>query len=783
MRRLLTLFIVLLLAGCATVVALQLEDRYGPADPARFDLRPTGAPASAPDYQKDIQPILDQRCVTCHACYDAPCQLNLTSYAGLTRGANPEVVYAAARLLAAQPTRLGIDAQSNVEWRQMGFFPVLNERQPSLEANREAGVMHRLLTLKQENPGPRIGPLNDPDIDFSLDRSAQCVAAEGLDLYTRSHPTRGMPFGLPPISSAEHRTLTRWIEAGAPYSPPPPVPQAVQTQVADWESFLNGDDLKSRLMARYIFEHWYIGHFHFDEWPGHFFELVRSSTPPGQPIRLIATRRPYDDPATDRVYYRLQRMEATSVAKKHMPLKLDAARMARLREWFITADYPVVELPGYAPEQASNPFVTFRSLPVDARYRFMLDEAQFTLMGFMKGPVCRGQVALNVINDHFWVVFVAPDSKETKLMNAMLDAATPALRLPAEHESTAGLLAWRQYAKLESQYLETKSNILARSVTREFLPNVRNLWDGDGKNPNAALTVFRHFDSASVVRGLAGERPQTTLLLGYPLFERMHYLLVAGFDVYGNLGHQVATRLYMDFLRMEGEQNFLTLLPLKARQPVLDRWYRGRSEPHIRYFADATSYFPKESGMRYRSKSPLDELYQILQQRMSEIRDSTLDFKASEWSAIALGALRQLSATHGTAASHMPENSLLAITQNDGRLHVVSLIRNSAHSNVAELFREATRRLPQEDTLLALDGVVGAYPNAIFAVDASELSFFSQAVAGLSSNEDLVRLTERFGIRRTDPRFWPLSDAIHADWRQRTPNEAAILDYSRLENN
>ena len=781
MRRLLTFFLIFLLAGCATVVALQLDERYGPSDPARFDLRRQASQSSLPDYQTDIQPILDQRCVSCHACYDAPCQLNLSSYAGLTRGANPEAVYSASRLIAAPPTRLGIDAHSNVEWRQMGFFPVLNERTQSAEANREASVMHRLLTLKQQHPGPTHGRLNDPDLDFSLDRSAQCVSAEGLELYARSHPTRGMPFGLPPLSSEEHRTLTRWIEGGAPYSPPAPIPQGVLKELAEWEAFLNGDDLKSRLMARYIFEHWYIGHFHFEGLPGRYFELVRSTTPPGQPIRLIASRRPYDDPGSERVYYRLQRMEASSVAKKHMPLKLDAARMDRLRAWFITPDYRVDELPGYAPEQASNPFATFRALPVDARYRFMLDEAQFTLMGFMKGPVCRGQVALNVINDHFWVVFVAPDSKETRLMNAMLDASAPALRLPAEHESTAGLLAWRQYAKLENQYLETKSTILSRSASRDFLPSVRNLWDGDGQNPNAALTVFRHFDSASVVRGLAGERPQTTLLLGYPLFERMHYLLVAGFDVYGNLGHQVATRLYMDFLRMEGELNFLTLLPLKARQPVLDRWYRGRSEPHIRYFADATSYFPKESGMRYRTRTPLDELYQTLQQRMAAVRERTLDWNAEEWSPAALGALKQLSATRGHAASRMPEHSLLAITQADGQLHVVSLVRNSAHSNVAELFREAKRRLPEEDTLLALDGVAGAYPNAIFAVNAAELPIFSKAVMALGSDDDLVRLTDRFGIRRTDPRFWSLSDSIHANWRERSPNDAAILDYSRLD--
>ena len=32
---------------------------------------------------------------------------------------------------------------------------------------------------------------------------------------------------------------------------------------------------------------------------------------------------------------------------------------------------------------------------------FLLDEAQFTIMNFIKGPVCRGNVALSVIQDRF----------------------------------------------------------------------------------------------------------------------------------------------------------------------------------------------------------------------------------------------------------------------------------------------------------------------------------------------------------------------------------------------
>ena len=34
------------------------------------------------------------------------------------------------------------------------------------------------------------------------------------------------------------------------------------------------------------------------------------------------------------------------------------------------------------------------------------------------------------------------------------------------------------------------------------------IWDGAGRNPNAALTVLRHFDSATVVQGFLGPKPK-----------------------------------------------------------------------------------------------------------------------------------------------------------------------------------------------------------------------------------------------------------------------------------
>ena len=61
-------------------------------------------------YLGDVEPILGQRCVVCHSCYNAACQLKLSSFEGLDRGGSKASVYSSSRLRAQDPSRLFIDA-------------------------------------------------------------------------------------------------------------------------------------------------------------------------------------------------------------------------------------------------------------------------------------------------------------------------------------------------------------------------------------------------------------------------------------------------------------------------------------------------------------------------------------------------------------------------------------------------------------------------------------------------------------------------------------------------
>src|SRR4051794_38764433 len=131
-------------------------------------------PASPLDYETQVRPILESRCVVCHGCYDAPCQLKLSSFEGIARGGSKQVVYDGARITGADPTRLFIDALTTAEWRGKGFHPVLAEGLTDVSdryGRLDGSVMYRMLRLKQLHPQPLTGRL-PLGVDIGLDRKA-----------------------------------------------------------------------------------------------------------------------------------------------------------------------------------------------------------------------------------------------------------------------------------------------------------------------------------------------------------------------------------------------------------------------------------------------------------------------------------------------------------------------------------------------------------------------------------------------------------------------------------
>ncbi|MFD1008379.1 fatty acid cis/trans isomerase [Oceanisphaera ostreae] len=748
------------------------------------------------DYQNDIKPIFEQKCIACHACYDAPCQLKLSSNEGVLRGASKDPVYNGARTKDAPPTRLYVDAQGEAAWRERNFFSVLDNK------DDHGVLMLRSLALgKQSNWGDN-QRLPD-DLDTSINRPNQCSQPSEFDTFARKHPQAGMPFAVTGLTDQEYLTVSRWMAQGAN------VPEQIVTlslaqtaMVNQWEDWLNRRSNRYQLVARYLYEHWFLAQLYFsdqdDSEQDIFFELVRSRTPSGQPIDVIATTRPTDDP-NGPAYYRLRPQLESRIHKTHITYPLSKKKMQHLETLFFTGDWRIKKMPSYNHDYASNPFFTYNAIPVRARYQFLLDNAEYFVRSFIRGPVCRGQIATDVIRDQFWVAFQAPEHDLFVTDASHQTQVRPWLGLPGLNSDLLSLGAdWSSYRADRNNYLDHRKLAYAKQYPQG--PDLTHLWSGDGDNDQALLTVFRHHDSASVIKGWQGDTPSTMWVMDYPLLERTYYSLVANFNVYGSVSHQAQTRLYFDLIRNGAEANLLRFLPAGQRNTLLHRWYDNSGVIKLfTSYSDVDETTP--SRIQTDAKRPLADFSQQVLSELALVAgpkdllnrcqqidcNPQLDGQLQESPQARINdQLRRLTGFRARllpVIKWLPEVTLLRIEgeqKNDRQ--VFSLIHNRDHSNVAFMLGEDLRLRPQNDTLTVLPGVIGSYPNFIFNVKQERLADFITALTTLQNADGIHAIADQYGIRRTHPDFWFYFHDMHAYMQETQPIEAGLLDMNRYEN-
>ncbi|WP_085597916.1 MULTISPECIES: fatty acid cis/trans isomerase [unclassified Pseudomonas] len=740
-------------------------------------------PAPAISYTRDIQPIFTEKCVACHACYDSACQLNLGSGEGAARGASKAPVYDGERSKAQDPTRLFYDASGKAAWQSRGFYSVLDAQ------GSQAALMARMLELGHRTPLQPNAKLPS-EIVLGLNRENMCPQPAEFDGYAGAHPKEGMPLAVTGLTSQQYQTLQRWLASGAPIDEQGLAPSTRESlQVVQWENLLNAPGARESLVARWLYEHWFLAHIYFEGGePGHFFQWVRSRTPTGQPIDLINTRRPNDDPGTQ-VYYRLWPVQGVIVHKTHITYPLGAAKLARVKTLFYSGDWQVNALPGYGPARRANPFETFEAIPAKARYQFMLDNAEYFVRTFIRGPVCRGQIATDVIRDNFWALFQAPEHDLYITDPAYRGQATPLLAMPGQNDDVGSVLSlWLAYRDKRNEYEVLRRDSYAEAPA----PSWSTLWAG---NDNALLSIFRHFDSASVTKGLIGEIPQTMWLFDYPLLERTYYQLAVNFDVFGNVSHQAQTRLYFDLIRNGAEQNFLRLMPAGTREDFLDDWYQnsGKFKMWLDYESIDDS---KRSALKLDAKDPKKDFANQLLARYGELNakpdpinrcDSAYCSRPNIAPALqdaeqALSGLASRPAAGLKVIEQLPEATLLRVQTPGGKRQFYSMLRNRAHSNVAFMLGESLRYQPGLDTLTIFPGILSSYPNFMFDIPSAEVPEFVTAMQEARDAESFEKIVERWGIRRSHPQFWQYFHDQTRFLQETDPVEAGVMDMNRYEN-
>ncbi|WP_254430470.1 MULTISPECIES: fatty acid cis/trans isomerase [unclassified Ruegeria] len=729
---------------------------------------------------KDVKEVLDKRCVVCHSCYDAPCQLKLTSPQGILRGASQQPVYHTERLSDAQPTRLGIDATTVAGWRDLGFFSVTRDPQ---QAEASANLIERYLELGRQTPLSTNAPVPQA-LELAVDRTLVCPTPDQFDAFAKNNPLAGMPYAAAALGDDEYATLAAWARAGAVVpTVQTEVPEDIQRQLAEWEAFLNASDMRTQLMSRYLYEHLFLAHLYFvGDDPRRFFQLVRSRTPYGQEIDVIATRRPFDSPGDGPFYYRLRVIDETIVHKEHLVYSLGADRMARYQELFLDSDWTLAGLPPYGDAEGGDPFTTFASLPPRSRYQFLLDDALFFVRSFIRGPVCHGATAVDVIEDRFWVSFLDPDADLSVTDPSFLQDGAAFLELPVAQVDRGKLGDLHGLShKNQVRYLEFRDARYRASPAHQQGFGYDAIWDGEGTNTNALLTVFRNFDNASAMTGFHGAIPETAWVIDYPVFERIYYDLVAGFDVFGRIEHQLATRLYMDELRMESEDLFLTFMPRESRPEIHKSWYSGPLAQLHTYWHQRRVDDTFPTGIAYATNQPKQEFLLALLARGGGLWPLSDPINRCTDETCRDQALRTIAAEPGHWAKFFPDLSVLIIETPDKEDQIFTIAHDKAHSNIAFLFHEPSRRQPDEDVLTILPGLFGSYPNFFFRVPQAQLDVFTEEVKSIATQEDYLTLVNNFGVRRTSPNFWPSSDQLHQAFAASDPLQAGIFDLNRYK--
>lgn len=745
-------------------------------------------------YIRQVQPIFESRCIACHSCFNAPCQMNLQSYEGFERGANKSLVYNGGRSQSVEPTRMWIDAHSTDVWRQKGFYSLNTSKSPSDNLFFEL-LQHRVKT-------------SDVKIEKQVAESMYCPSS--MEEYNKLGKTKdqvAMPYGFPPLNSEELKKVETWVTAGSPRSPAQEQLRVskkhknIQKFIRDWESFLNNKSLKHQLVSRYIYEHLFLGHLYFPQDQGTFFRLVRSKTQCDSGIDEIGTRRPNDSPGVDKFYYCLRQFEGAIAAKTHIPFELTSDRLNRYKKMFWEQAWKVDKMPSYEAGVAENPFVAFKDIPVKARYQFLLDESQFFVNNFIRGPVCNGSMAVNSIQEQFYIFFLNPESDNTVLSAGYESKSRELLMLPG---------VWGSDVEIKETPAFISKIVDHREAYRKFRSewkhklrpqgySINDIWDGDEVNPNAVLTVFRHDDNAAVLKGAIGDLSKTVIILDYPLFERLVYNLYVNFDVFGNVGHQLLTRLYMDFIRMEGEELFLAFLPSKDRVNIREQWYKGfMTQMKMKYvfpplgLTEPTAV-PFLEGRDSKKQMIEKILFGYLKPEARGILDHINWKKINPGEAIkdntqqdnverSLWNIASVQAGEKTPfAQFFPDLSLLKVKMANGTFRVFSLIHNKEHENVSWILVESMRFAPQEDSLTIKEGYWGGYPNIIFDVSEKDLSQFVNQVQSLKTEKDYKKLKKQFAISRYNPEFWNHYDALIANFKKTAPVDFGYLDLTRYD--
>ena len=244
---------------------------------------------------------------------------------------------------------------------------------------------------------------------------------------------------------------------------------------------------------------------------------------------------------------------------------------------------------------------------------------------------------------------------------------------------------------------------------------------------------------------------------------------------------------------MEGEDYFLMMLPQSERQAVRDSWYVGLHSKVQKNFEEPQGFLDIKSGLNADPEEPVKSALTIIDEYLgpqitggadpiNRCGEDCIDNSRPDLLMMNT-ALRQIASIKGSQLKIFPDNSFLRIrTQADQPDLAYSIILNKGYSNLNSILESEDKRDTSDDTLTILPGLEGSYPNFFYSVDLENISQFAEDAKNIQNRDDYERFVAKYGIRRTDERFWAISDWFHAIAEDQNPIESGIYDLNRYRN-
>jgi hypothetical protein len=248
----------------------------------------------------------------------------------------------------------------------------------------------------------------------------------------------------------------------------------------------------------------------------------------------------------------------------------------------------------------------------------------------------------------------------------------------------------------------------------------------------------------------------------------------------------------MDFLRMEGENNFLSFLPNDKRKEIRAEWYKGARAEFKSHLQNPFRGLKWDTQIVYTTDDPKKEFFEKIHKYVGPAANANdylnrcpekncVDENSSPLEQRADLALRKMTRIRGPEIQVVPDVTFIHVVTGDKDNDLAyTVIRNKALSNNSIMFSEERRRIVDDDTLTLVKGYVGSYPNAFCRVHIEQIEDVVEDFLKIKDQLSYYNFARKYAIRRTDPSFWTESDWHYEKFLKDEPVEAGLFDMYRF---